>query len=108
MTTKSFLKQNECLRSGENLISPNGYYRLAMQHDANLVVYRGNDPKNQTGVLWASGTTDPGGNHFLKMQADGNLVLYYGTVESPNESYWATATNGKAPAYVALRDDGNL
>lgn len=56
------------LYPGESLTSANGWYRLLMQRDGNLVVYnKANAP------VWQSATGQPS---FAWFQPDGNLVVY--------------------------------
>lgn len=94
----SMLGPNEGLRRGESLISANGRYRLDLQEDGNLVLYR------QTGgaTLWSSGTAGMTVSRAV-MQDDGNLVIYgYGT------PLWASNTAGRPGSFLILQNDGNL
>lgn len=86
------------LSAGESLTSENGQYRLDMQSDGNLVLYRsdGNAP------LWASQTAGGGGTHAV-MQDDGNLVIYGGS-----GAVWASDTAGNSGAALRVQDDGNV
>lgn len=63
------------IEEGEQLVSSNGWYRLRMQPDGNLVIY----DKAGTAV-WdhGNGVRSPqsDGNYHLIMQVDGNLVVY--------------------------------
>ena len=87
------------LGTGEELVSPNGWLRLIMQADGNLVLYRTQTMQ----PLWASDTWGQDVATTV-MQTDGNLVAY-----SPQGvPAWATGTDGHAGAYVILQDDGNL
>lgn len=83
------------LNNGQNLYSPDGRFRLAMQSDGNLVLYYG------TSVLWASMTF--GSGHFMSFQADGNLVIY-----NASAAVWSTGTDGHPGAELKLQNDGNL
>lgn len=58
------------LYKGQSLYSTNGWYRLSMQTDGNLVI----TDKAGT-VTWNSGTYGTAA-HFAAFQSDGNLVLY--------------------------------
>lgn len=58
------------LYKGQSLYSTNGWYRLSMQTDGNLVI---TDKANT--VTWNSGTYGTAA-HFALFQPDGNLVLY--------------------------------
>ena len=81
---KNTLRPSEHLRPNEWIQSNNGQYRLYMQNDGNLVLYK----TSNNDYMWASRT--PGVNNYLNMQSDGNLVLYT-TSDVP---VWATNTNG--------------
>jgi hypothetical protein len=96
---------------------------LVLQTDGNMVVY------SSTNVaLWATysisnpnhldyvnttltiGRMYPGqsintadGHYHLILQGDGNLVLY-----GNSGPLWATGTNGKSSAFLAMQPDGNL
>lgn len=65
------LYSNEELRQNQEIRSANGQYRLTLQPDGNLVLYR-----NGTQALWASGTSGRPEITRCAMQIDGNLVLY--------------------------------
>jgi|GEM_PF-412804 len=113
------LTADQALYMGESLTSRDGRYRVVLQHDANLVVYRNSDGRplwasntvhsgagrltvqgdsnlvlyrgwNTGRALWASNTVNRGGNPRLVMQNDGNLVLY-----TDRGAVWATGTNGR-------------
>jgi hypothetical protein len=77
--------------------SPNRQYRLVMQGDGNLVVYRGSEAQ------WAT-WTNGGSDRRLVMQSDGNLVIY----DATNRALWNTQTGGNAGAVLNLQDDGNV
>lgn len=79
-----------------SLVSPDGRFRLRLQTDGNLVLY-----KNDTTVVWASGTKD--GMRLLN-QLDGNIVLY----RANGTAAWSTGTWTHGPATLLLQDDGNL
>ncbi|WP_437680954.1 hypothetical protein [Sorangium sp. So ce131] len=85
---------------GTFIDSANGTYRLSMQDDGNLVLYRqGPNPQ----PLWATGTDGVAIRHVI-MQTDGNLVLY----DYAGKSRWASNTSGKPGAFLVLQCDGNL
>ena len=84
------------LRSGEQLASANGLYRLVMQANGDAVLY------GPTGPTWHTNTTTPGS--YLSMQGDGNIVVY-----SPNATaLWASNTYDSPGARLIVQDDGNL
>lgn len=97
--------------------------RLVLQTDGNMVIY-----STTNAALWAtysisnpnhlsnvnttlnSGRLYPGQSidtadrrFHLIFQGDGNLVLY-----SPTHALWATGTDGKSGAFLAMQGDGNL
>lgn len=89
------LSNGGLLNSGEQLISPNGAYRLVMQTDGNLVLYKGSQ------ALWATGGQGSGARAV--MQADGNLVVYNGSTAK-----WSSSTGGFDASILKIQDDGNL
>jgi hypothetical protein len=97
--------------------------RLVMQTDGNIVIYSASNV-----ALWWTGTTQnpdhlsyinnifPSGRMYagqsittadrrfrLVLQGDGNLVLY-----APNRVLWATGTDGRPVAFLAMQGDGQL
>lgn len=95
---KSLLAGQEELKANDQLVSPNGKYKLVQQGDGNLVLY------NQAGIaIWASNTNGKAVKRCV-MQKDGNFVQYL-AYEVP---LWSTNTHGNAGAFLSLQDDGNL
>ena len=100
------------LTIGQNLYSPNGWYRLTLQSDGNLVLYSkgtiftGPADQNYNIAIWSSGT---GGLNatYAQFQSDGNLVLY----TAANAAVWYS-NKGSYPQGTAkklsLLNDGNL
>ena len=87
------LRPGEELAQGESVVSPNGKYRLILQHDGNLVLYV---TANDT-ALWDSRTVGQS-DRRLVMQHDGNLVLY----ELPLtqlKALWHSGTHGSPGAF---------
>jgi uncharacterized protein DUF6294 len=86
------------LYADQSLVSLNGYYRLQMQGDGNLVlVYAA------SGVpIWATGT-DGAGAVRLSMQLDGNLVLY----TARNAPVWASNTRS-GRSILRVQGDRNV
>ncbi|MEL6982986.1 MAG: lectin, partial [Actinomycetota bacterium] len=78
----NILSAGETLRSGDEIHSPNGRYRLVMQTDSNLVLYDGDT------ALWASNTVGARGARLV-VQHDSNVVVYRG-----NQPLWHTVTHG--------------
>jgi lambda family phage minor tail protein L len=94
--TVSQLTAGQQRTAGQQLVASNGWYRLIMQYDGNLVVY------SKTGaVIWATNVL--GSGHRLNMQTDGNLVVY----NSANAAVWATNILGSGHR-LNMQTDGNL
>jgi hypothetical protein len=93
------LQPNQQINVNGELVSNNGWFRLVMQGDGNLVIYR-----TMTGqALWASNTVGQP-NNYAVMQGDGNFVVY----TAQGAAQWASGTNGRPGAWVVMQDDGNL
>ena len=93
----SILLNNQVMKPGQEIQSPNLQYSLIMQGDGNLVEY------NSVGTaVWNSGTeNNPGA--FMAMQGDGNLVIY-----SPSgKALWASYIFGSNNT-IKLSDTGQL
>lgn len=86
------LYRGERLEKGEVLYSPQRTYRLVMQGDGNLVIYKGGK------ALWSTRTDGSGGDRVV-MQGDGNLVIYDG-----GHAEWASHTEGKGGKYIRIKD----
>lgn len=71
------LQVGEILLPGQELQSPNGRYKLALQTDTNFILYYGTTP------TWAIGTS-PGGVNRVEMGEDDNLVIYRSSVWETN------------------------
>jgi len=81
---------------GSQLMSANGAYRLAVQHDGNIVTY------GPHGVVWFTRTS--GAAARLAVQHDGNLVVYIGSRPA-----WQSRTSGSSAAnHLTLEDTGVL
>ncbi|KAB8029054.1 lectin [Fluviispira multicolorata] len=89
----------QTLYQGQQLESANHCFRLAMQNDGNLVLYRNSN--NQ--ATWASHTMNSGANRVV-MQGDGNFVVY----NSNGNAKWASGTNNHRGAWILIQNDGNL
>jgi hypothetical protein len=97
----SALRQGYQLGIGAELKSPLGRFRLIMQSDGNLVLYRVSDYR----AIWSSNTANTGAYRAI-MQYDGNFVVYTGT--NVAVAKWATHTVGQPANYLLVQDDGNL
>jgi surface antigen len=95
--TPDTLDAGGVLRVGQQLVSPNGQYRLVLQSDGNLVVYQ-----QGSGAIWASRTVGSGVDRLV-MQGDNNLVMYQGST-----ARWNTATVGTGARALRMQDDGNV
>jgi hypothetical protein len=93
------LQPDQMLNINEELASNNGWLKLVMQGDGNLVLYRTQIAR----ALWASNTNGKPVSRVV-MQNDGNLVAY----SAQGVPFWATGTYGRPGAWVVLQDDGNL
>ncbi|MFC4912022.1 hypothetical protein [Actinomadura gamaensis] len=91
---RSALKPGRTLKAGQYLRSSNGRYKLVMQADGNLVVYRGSSS------IWSSHTWVKGSS--ATMRTDGDLVVAKGS-----HRYWNSHTAGHKGAYLSLQNDGN-
>ncbi|WP_186645600.1 lectin [Fluviispira vulneris] len=92
------LVSGQTLYVGNRLDSANRCFRLVMQADDNLVIYR-NSNNHPT---WASGTNNTG-SYRAAMQGDGNFVIY-----NSSKATWASGTYGHHGAWLILQNDGNL
>lgn len=99
-TITDTLDTNQVLTAGSELRSPSGY-RLVMQGDGNLVVYRPDG-----GVQAATNRFAYDAGAYLVMQGDGNLVEYYNQGPSSRKVVWASGSRGSG-AYLVMQDDGN-
>ena len=91
------LVTNQSLSVGQYLRSTNKQYKLAMQSDGNLALYR--EPST---YLWGTGAT---AGRRAVMQSDGNLCMYGST----GAGAWCNSSNGAEGAhYLMLRDSGVL
>jgi hypothetical protein len=95
----NILNPNQSLYVNQFLISPNGKYKLIMQSDGNLVLYRVYDNY----ALWNSGTAGQAVSRVI-MQDDGNLVIYL----TNGRPIWSSRTQGNPGSHLRLQDDGSL
>ena len=98
---RSTLPHLGSLESGKELRSRNGWFRLCMQDDGNLVLYSGTEP------IWSSRTHIKGQAPYrLTINEDNQLCIY----DASGEVTWASGTSNKgAPgAWAKLRNNGNF
>ena len=98
-TVNGRLAAGETLNGGQYLTAKNGEYRLVMQHDGNLVLYR---TKN-TVALWHSRTNGNPGARAV-MQGDGNVVVY----STDNRPLFNTGTQNHPGSRLEVQTDGNV
>jgi hypothetical protein len=94
----AILSSEERLMPGGSIFSDNGQYRLTLQSDGNLVMYR-----NDNAVTWHSHTSGRQVS-YASMQADGNFVLY----DASAQAVWNSRTSNNPGAVLSIQDDGNL
>ncbi|WP_052732677.1 hypothetical protein [Hymenobacter terrenus] len=97
---ESQLRTNETLTSEQFLITSDGKYRLVMQGDGNLVLYRTADNR----ALWNTGTQGNPGARCI-MQSDGNFVVY-NTANAPVYASGRVGINGRTPLLVLVSNNG--
>ena len=102
-----FNQGNELYR-GYKLNSKSFTYRLDMQLDGNLVIYRRSDWK----ALWYTDTwkknSDSMTGSYATLQTDGNFVVYGFGNGYRKTALWASHTKGLGENYLKMQDDGNL
>lgn len=96
--TSDRLLSGQNLLQGQQLVSANGWYRLILQNDGNLVIY-----SKGGSFVWSTQTQGSGAVR-LSMQADGNLVLY----RSNGTFVWNPGMSLGAGQYAVLQNDGNF
>lgn len=92
------LSSDQWLRVNQKLDSSNGEFKLIMQGDGNLVLYRNSDNV----ALWSTQTHGNPGAEAV-MQGDGNLVVYRN-----GNALWSSVTHGNPGARLIMQTDGNL
>ena len=79
------------LQENEELVSSNGWFRLALGSDGNLSIFQ-KPPTNET-VIWSTNSVDSpggGGNYQLRMALNGNLPIDRN--DNIGEFIWLTGT----------------
>ena len=108
------LRNGQRLACGQDLVSDNMKYKLIVQADGNLVLYKipshaigTPGPLDSTHAIWASQTWQKGtGPYSLVMQEDNNLCL----CDRDGNCTWASGTYGKGhgKAGARMQEDGNF
>ncbi|MFF4396053.1 hypothetical protein [Streptomyces sp. NPDC001480] len=92
------LTVSQQLDVNDELISANGIWKLTLQSDGNLVLYRADRVP-----FWETRTYGKPVTRAT-FQADGNFVCY----DRRNHPWWASGSNESGGAYIVIQDDGNL
>ena len=98
---RSTLTHGRCLKSGQELKSGNGRFRLCMQYDGNLVLYSGTEP------IWSSRTHIKGRPPYtLAIQEDNQLCIR----DAAEKVTWTSKTLNEDAlgAWAKLRNNGNF
>jgi hypothetical protein len=88
------------LAAGEHKDTQSGRYRLEMQKEGNLVV---RDRWRHDELIWSSDTAHLQAK-TAKMMLDGTLAL----LDDSGTRVWTANFSGRAGAFLALQEDGNL
>ncbi len=106
------LQPGQWLEQGDELFHyeahGHGIYRLTLQKDGNLVLYKQKRVPTQFkwadhAAIWNSKTAGKGGVKAV-MQTDGNFVIY----NTNGKALWNTGTQGHPGSKLSLQGDGNL
>lgn len=98
-SAKDRIDSGTCLHQNKEIKSRNGCFKMVMQKDGNMVIYR----KSNGAATWSSQTPRTCTNNAC-MQKDGNFVLY----DCHKHPTWSTHTLNNEGASVVLQNDGNL
>ncbi len=109
---RSTLKKGDSLKRGERLSSPNLRYRLVLQDDGNLVLYRQDavdfwqwlwDTNSRAYVQFSAGKNYPD-VASVQLQQNGNLA----GLDSAGQSVWISDFLPKGGETLQVQDDGNV
>ncbi len=104
----NILRQDQALRAGYHLNSPNKRYVLDMQTDGNLVLYKYDVKNINRQSIWSSRTNGKT-VYWAVMQADGNFVLYSRfSLNSSNAVRAFRDRIGTSPYRLEVQNDGNV
>lgn len=109
------LRPGEYLSVGRSVTSPNGWYRLTLEPDGQLVLRATDDGLGRHGLLWSSRLT-ASAVPMLLMSSDGELALYDtpipafdGTASNETAAkLWASDSHSDTGAMLRLGNDGTL
>ena len=99
LISNGIMPQGNQLGIGAALESANKRFRLDMQSDGNLVLYK--EPEHRP--LWHTNTINTGGFR-ANLQRDGNFVVY----TDKSVPIWNSRTQDRGLNYLQLQNDGNL
>ena len=92
------LESGDSLNVGDELVTREGWARLVLESNGNLVLYRTQVARQ----LWTSNTAGKGVTS-VTMEANGDLVA-----DSPQGKLSISGTDGNPGAHAVLRDDANF
>lgn len=98
VASKNKLYPGDCLKFKEHLDSPNGCFKLLMQEDGNLVLYK----KSDQSAIWSTNTYLTCSQNAC-YQSDGNFIVS----NCEKKATWA-AGSFAGGNYIELQDDGNI
>lgn len=94
------MQQGQSLIHGQSLISRNGWYRLTLRNDGNLVL------SGPPGILWASNTAGNEDVQRVVLEHNGKLVMY----SRDEVAVWVSHTGRQAQTQTKLKvqNDGSV
>lgn len=109
------LKPGEYLSVGQSATSPNGWYRLTLEPDGQLVLRVNDAALGVDATLWSSGGAGSA-MPLLLMHADGELAVYdassphFGSAAAGRKAaeLWSAGTRSDSGAMLRLDDSGGL
>ena len=99
LPSQSELHGGQQLSPDQQILSPDGRYRLIYQSDGNLVIYRRSDNL----AVWSTGTCCTSAGRAI-MQTDGNFVVY----NAAGTAVFHTWTYGNPGAFLRLQNNGSI
>lgn len=109
------LGSGEYLSVGQSVASPNGWYKLTLEPDGQLVLRVTDAQLGPDGTLWSTGSA-PAAMPLLLMRANGELAVYdvsdpsFLTSKSGGDlaKVWSAGTRSESGAVLQLDDNGTL